>query len=613
MDSKSAPASISDRHRAAQAAAAEAVADKGQNQWQTKRRHPVVLPFLFRNDHQIKAQCDGLNRFLPDGRNTMKTNEDENTLRDVVRYHEETKHHYHRYARSAGHMDWKNQPHPFRFYESTQHVALPLLKQDPHAAFSDLFERQNNSPQEYTIEAIAGFLELSMGLSAWKAVGGSRWALRMNPSSGNLHPTEAHLLLPKINTIPGGVYHYNSFSHALECRAIVSDAVWQIIFSHFGCRGFLIGLSSIFWRESWKYGERAFRYCNHDIGHALAAVSFSANLFGWKAIYLNGLSAQALETVLGFDKTRFPDLEEEHPDLLCFVYPNHHPDIPRTLPDDIISAFSDIPFGGRPNKLSKQVVEWDIIYKTADLTCKPKTSEERHSFAERDWIGSATVEHSATEVIRRRRSATSFDPGGSINRNQFLAMLDKTLPRRKCAPFDVELTAPVTHLFLFVHQVDGLIPGLYFFLRSQEAAEHIKANTKSTFLWKPVEKKFPLFLLEAGNFRQQAMMVSCHQEIAGFSSFSLGMISLFREVVAAKPFCYRHLFWETGMIGQVLYLAAEAYGVRGTGIGCFFDDAVHEVLGLKDNQYQSLYHFTIGKPVDDPRLTTYPPYYHLSR
>ena len=65
------------------------------------------------------------------------------------------------------------------------------------------------------------------------------------------------------------------------------------------------------------------------------------------------------------------------------------------------------------------------------------------------------------------------------------------------------------------------------------------------------------------------------------------------------------------MIGQVLYLEAEAQGVRGTGIGCFFDDPVHEVIGLKDNTWQSLYHFTIGHPVEDPRLTTLPPYSHL--
>jgi hypothetical protein len=67
------------------------------------------------------------------------------------------------------------------------------------------------------------------------------------------------------------------------------------------------------------------------------------------------------------------------------------------------------------------------------------------------------------------------------------------------------------------------------------------------------------------------------------------------------------------MIGQVLYLEAEAHGVRGTGIGCFFDDAVHDILGLSGNRYQSLYHFTIGRPIEDPRLTTYPAYHHLSR
>ena len=56
---------------------------------------------------------------------------------------------------------------------------------------------------------------------------------------------------------------------------------------------------------------------------------------------------------------------------------------------------------------------------------------------------------------------------------------------------------------------------------------------------------------------------------------------------------------------------AEAQGVRGTGIGCFFDDPVHDTIGLKDNTWQSLYHFTIGRPVEDPRLTTLPPYDHL--
>ncbi len=43
----------------------------------------------------------------------------------------------------------------------------------------------------------------------------------------------------------------------------------------------------------------------------------------------------------------------------------------------------------------------------------------------------------------------------------------------------------------------------------------------------------------------------------------------------------------------------------------FYDDAVHELAGLSGTAYQSLYHFTVGRPVKDPRLRTDPPYSHI--
>jgi hypothetical protein len=106
-----------------------------------------------------------------------------------------------------------------------------------------------------------------------------------------------------------------------------------------------------------------------------------------------------------------------------------------------------------------------------------------------------------------------------------------------------------------------------------------------------------------------AQRVSCDQAIAGESFFSLGMIADFdASLQAFGPAFYRHLFWESGVVGQVLYLEGEAAGVRGTGIGCFYDDPVHDVLGLTGHAFQSLYHFTIGMPVEDTRLTTEPGY-----
>jgi hypothetical protein len=91
------------------------------------------------------------------------------------------------------------------------------------------------------------------------------------------------------------------------------------------------------------------------------------------------------------------------------------------------------------------------------------------------------------------------------------------------------------------------------------------------------------------------------------------MLARFAENVEAEAWRYRHLFWECGLLGQILYLEAEAAGVRGTGIGCFFDDAVHGVLGLTDNSWQSLYHFTVGEPLEDGRLQTLAAYEHLQQ
>jgi len=71
---------------------------------------------------------------------------------------------------------------------------------------------------------------------------------------------------------------------------------------------------------------------------------------------------------------------------------------------------------------------------------------------------------------------------------------------------------------------------------------------------------------------------------------------------------YRRLFWECGLLGQVLYLEAEAAGARATGIGCYYDEPVHELLGLSGHAWRDLYHFSMGLPLEDTRLTSEPGY-----
>ncbi len=216
--------------------------------------------------------------------------------------------------------------------------------------------------------------------------------------------------------------------------------------------------------------------------------------------------------------------------------------------------------------------------------------------------------NSAGQIIHQRRSLLACDGKTSIPAGRFYRMLARAMP----VPWDAIPWEPAIHFGLFVHRVEGIDPGLYALARDPAKVEKLKSAMHAHFAWEAPPgrpESLPLYLLERGDARQLATQVSCRQEIAGEGAFSLGMIAEYQaSLVARGPSFYRRLFWEAGAIGQVLYLEAEAAGVRATGIGCFFDDPVHQVFGFRDLTFQSLYHFTVGGAVDDPRLTTLPAY-----
>ncbi|HSB51522.1 MAG TPA: nitroreductase family protein [Dissulfurispiraceae bacterium] len=546
----------------------------------------------------------------------MNRQEAQDDVARVISYHERTKHQPRRYAKSPAYLDWENEPNPFRLYEGASVIPLPLAEADPSGTYAHLYERLPGLSLPFTIGHVSKFLELSVGLSAWKRYGTSSWALRMNPSSGNLHPTETHLILPPLaeRSPLGGVFHYTPLYHALEQRASFGEDLWSMVTEHFGRDGFFVALSSIYWREAWKYGERAFRYCNHDAGHALACLSFSGSLLGWKVSYLSTLSDSDAERVLGFDKTEWTPYDEEHFDLMCYVYRDVEVDLPRDLPPAVIDGFASLTFAGTPNPLSREHVRWDVIREASRLTAKPRLPEERWSHPDYKVMKWEAPVIEGAKVIRRRRSAQAYDGSTFIRREDFFAMLHRTVPMRGTAPFDVELGETLVHLLIFAHRIHGIEQGLYLLVRNTGDLDDLKEKCRRDFIWQRVAGApdlLLLYLLRRGDYREDAATASCYQDIAGDGAFSAGMIARFRDALTGRPFMYRRLFWETGMVGQVLYLEAEARGVRGTGIGCFFDDVVHGLMGLTDNAYQSLYHFTVGGALDDSRITTLPPYRHL--
>jgi SagB-type dehydrogenase family enzyme len=533
----------------------------------------------------------------------------------VSGYHDQTKHHFHRLARSLGYLDWASQPDPFRRYTGAPAIDLP---RDPLAVdvpYDALFDG-SQPPSPINDHAIGEFLRCSMGLSAWKQHGATRWALRVNPSSGNLHPTETYLVRH------GHVYHYAPREHALEARCtfewpehpgdgVVGDAA----------PAFLVALTSIYWREAWKYGERAFRYCQHDAGHAIGALRLAAALLGWRLALLPRWSDAQMAALLGLDRDAdYEGAEREEPDCLAIVTAADPSPWLERDPAPLAEAAARGVWRGLANQLSPDHTQWNAIDEASLATAYPGRSGEPAPVSRQAVGTSPRTEVSrsgplhARSVMLARRSAVAFDGQSSLGRDAFCSMLDRLRP--PAPPWDAIDWSPHVHLVLFVHRVEGLVPGVYAYLRDEAVQSEWQKAMRPDFLWEPVDrlaqpgpdalgKPRGLFLLVPIDCRSIAQRLSCDQEIAADGYFSLAMVARMDTSLGERgEWFYRRLFWECGLIGQVLYLEAEAAGGRATGIGCFYDDPVHETLGLTGHAWQSLYHFSMGAPIEDGRLTT---------
>lgn len=532
----------------------------------------------------------------------------------VRAYHLRTKHRLDRYAAGPGSLDWDAQPDPFRVWAGAKKTILPRAAERMEIPWDELAAER--SPAPLSLASLGDLLQLCAAITAWKEYAGSRWALRANPSSGNLHPTEVWVIAQGVEGLEDGLHHYQSRDHSLELRASTpllpagepsSSAAKRAGEGEQGIDtpALWLGFSSIHWREAWKYGERAFRYCQLDMGHMLAAVSAAAALLGWKPRLLP-LGSDAVAACLGLDRQMdFAGVEGEDPEAILALHP----------------ADADMPpagwahWHGKPNLLDpKPMYRWPVIEEVAQASRGglPENIGGRETPVSpllKNGNGEDSPSLPATRIILKRRSAQAFDGQSVMPMAVFQRLLAGLLPGNTPV-WRLWPLPPRVHPVLMVHRVEGLPTGVYVLPRSDAGAEGLRGAMRADLAWEVVGEvpDSPLRRLVSARCANAARTVSCHQDIAANCAVAFMLLAEFDGPIAENPAAYRHLHWEAGMLGHQLYLEAEAHGWRGTGIGCFFDDAVHDILGLADDRYQVVYHFSVGVPVDDPRLLTRPAY-----
>ena len=398
-------------------------------------------------------------------------------MAQVRDYHERTKHRLERYAAGPDFLDWEQQPDPFRRFDGAPRIPLPLEFDDlPDPDLHDLAALTPGKPlAEWRLPEISALLRYSLGLAAWKVYGPDRWALRCNPSSGNLHPTEGYLAVSGLRDLTDGVYHYAPHEHALELRG-------EFVPAPDSEPALLLGLSSIAWREAWKYGERAYRYVHLDLGHAIGALAFAAALLGASLRRVPADEA-ALSRLMGLDRSDdFDAAERERPDLLLEIAAGGPTQPPVSLAP-WLTRLQSARWHGQANILSRHPRHhWPVIEQVAEAT--PSRGE-----AVDDAAGPVVYPLEATppggslrQLVLQRRSAQAFAGGHSLPQATFFRLLDSLLPRSDCVPWNSWPHRPRLHPVLFVHRVDDLPSGLYALPRRPDAQTALRQALREAFL-----------------------------------------------------------------------------------------------------------------------------------
>ncbi len=199
-------------------------------------------------------------------------------------YHEATKHSYVSVRTHPNYLDWSMQPSPFKIYPDS----LPLI------------------PLDLT-NPTHRFLYLLGGINAKKSYPGVVYYLRTIPSAGALYPVEIYVQIRGVAGFEDGIYHFSPAQMAMRLlhRLQEGEGVECYLRDKRQIDGFVVLYAMLYYRSSWKYKQRAFRYCLLDTGHALGALEMSSFLYEHAYTIFYDFDKEALAGHFGFGREEF--------------------------------------------------------------------------------------------------------------------------------------------------------------------------------------------------------------------------------------------------------------------------------------------------------------------
>ncbi|QKF67706.1 putative McbC-like oxidoreductase [Arcobacter venerupis] len=425
-------------------------------------------------------------------------------------YHQNTKHSYNSIRVNPNRVNWNNPPNKFKFYPK-EYTRIPLLSQNDNY----------------------NFLYLISGISAKKTYPGVEYYLRVNPSAGALYPNELYFQVRNVDGFEDGIYHLEvaSSSAVLLQKLENNEGIEELLELSYSIDGFIFFVSSLYFRSSWKYKNRAFRYCLLDAGHLIGTIEASSYLFNKEFEVIYDFSKEKLNEFFSFDEKEF---------------------------------FTSIVIAGE--KQNNKKVSFSMLLPTLDGA---SYIEENISFFEKNKLVEMAYQDSLEitdkkaqeksaifnfqkqklqDTIFKRRSIREFTKQ-SISKLQFESIMNVVNQAIK-SDCDEQVD-----IYYTINRVEGYILGLY---KNGE-------------------------LLRTGDFNSKAGYLCLEQD--------LGTSSAVTFFLTSKGKNYQELYQKAGVIGHRLYIASNYLDIGCSGIGAYYDDEVCEFI---EENTMVLYALAIG-------------------
>ncbi len=465
----------------------------------------------------------------------------------ALNYHESTK---------LAYINLANKPPLYKSYSGLPALPLPAEFPDPEMPTLDAVSAYAASGGgEPSIATLAQLLYFCAGVirtGHFRTAGEVHF--RAAASAGGLYPVETYVVCSGLEGLVAGVYHFGPDTFSLTrlregdyrselARAAGGDA-------RIAGAPLTVVFTTVFWRSSWKYRTRGYRYCFWDNGTVAANLLAAAAAAGLPARVVNAFVDSQVDRLLGID-----DVGEASTCLIAIgdavdSTPAAEP-APVLEPvggSSVITApgeidYPDIRETHAATRLS-EVGEVALCQGGLDYSTEPPT-KPFFAFPDR-----AETSAPLGQTIKERGSTRRFERI-PIPWSQLAAILS-AVTQGMPADFLARQPESLLDLYLIANAVDNLPDGAYYFCPRDQG----------------------LYQLREGAFRQEAGHLGFEQALPhDAAAVAFFMADLDRIMARYGNRGYRAAQLEAGIVGGKLYLAAHSLGLGASGL-TFYDDEV---------------------------------------